>query len=125
MIRRPPRSTLFPYTTLFRSVLDLFRPRSVVCVFQATRLRGQFCAADLLHRGGDVPQAARNRRARGGRDPGGGSFRGCALPRRFPPEPESPRLESPHSALSDVALFLQKKNKKLRDAPAKRISTGD
>src|ERR1035441_10951218 len=29
MIRRPPRSTLFPYTTLFRShnVLDFFRPR--------------------------------------------------------------------------------------------------
>src|SRR3712207_7080548 len=25
MIRRPPRSTLFPYTTLFRSVLDAFR----------------------------------------------------------------------------------------------------
>src|SRR2546422_7596242 len=25
MIRRPPRSTLFPYTTLFRSVLDLGR----------------------------------------------------------------------------------------------------
>src|SRR2546430_7045638 len=24
MIRRPPRSTLFPYTTLFRSVMDLF-----------------------------------------------------------------------------------------------------
>src|SRR2546427_1942127 len=23
MIRRPPRSTLFPYTTLFRSLLDL------------------------------------------------------------------------------------------------------
>src|SRR3712207_9569247 len=29
MIRRPPRSTLFPYTTLFRSFdrLDLLRPR--------------------------------------------------------------------------------------------------
>src|SRR2546422_4248640 len=28
MIRRPPRSTLFPYTTLFRSPLDLLpRPR--------------------------------------------------------------------------------------------------
>src|SRR5258705_8188360 len=27
MIRRPPRSTLFPYTTLFRSVL-FFRPNS-------------------------------------------------------------------------------------------------
>src|SRR3989442_4760669 len=25
MIRRPPRSTLFPYTTLFRSVFDLVR----------------------------------------------------------------------------------------------------
>src|SRR3989449_8412405 len=24
MIRRPPRSTLFPYTTLFRSVLEVF-----------------------------------------------------------------------------------------------------
>src|SRR2546430_13676325 len=26
MIRRPPRSTLFPYTTLFRSVRDCIRP---------------------------------------------------------------------------------------------------
>src|SRR2546422_6236532 len=25
MIRRPPRSTLFPYTTLFRSVLEIFQ----------------------------------------------------------------------------------------------------
>src|SRR2546427_9052464 len=25
MIRRPPRSTLFPYTTLFRSVIELLR----------------------------------------------------------------------------------------------------
>src|SRR2546427_9453515 len=28
MIRRPPRSTLFPYTTLFRSHLDL--PRKII-----------------------------------------------------------------------------------------------
>src|SRR2546426_9338214 len=27
MIRRPPRSTLFPYTTLFRSRLDLLQAR--------------------------------------------------------------------------------------------------
>src|SRR5438132_8983665 len=27
MLRRPPRSTLFPYTTLFRSRLRLGRPR--------------------------------------------------------------------------------------------------
>src|SRR3712207_7011160 len=29
MIRRPPRSTLFPYTTLFRSITDSFRLWSV------------------------------------------------------------------------------------------------
>src|SRR5258708_38319110 len=28
MIRRPPRSTLFPYTTLFRSFLSLYYPGS-------------------------------------------------------------------------------------------------
>src|SRR2546426_6935953 len=28
MIRRPPRSTLFPYTTLFRSVVRTFAPNS-------------------------------------------------------------------------------------------------
>src|SRR2546427_5421948 len=33
MIRRPPRSTLFPYTTLFRSVLRPFKPREVRAVF--------------------------------------------------------------------------------------------
>src|SRR5258705_10047461 len=27
MIRRPPRSTLFPYTTLFRSAIDVYRSR--------------------------------------------------------------------------------------------------
>src|SRR3712207_8964272 len=27
MIRRPPRSTLFPYTTLFRSIKDLLNKR--------------------------------------------------------------------------------------------------
>src|SRR5262245_65140059 len=40
MIRRPPRSTLFPYTTLFRSTYDLpldSDPREVVL-----RLKGEF-----------------------------------------------------------------------------------
>src|SRR5256885_11051740 len=30
MIRRPPRSTLFPYTTLFRSHAEHDRPRDVI-----------------------------------------------------------------------------------------------
>src|SRR5256885_6774204 len=41
MIRRPPRSTLFPYTTLFRSLLRRFsRPRrhSLQCEIQRREL---------------------------------------------------------------------------------------
>src|SRR3989442_14297308 len=41
MIRRPPRSTLFPYTTLFRSV-ELF-PRSTP-VGDSSRIQGAKCA---------------------------------------------------------------------------------
>src|SRR5436309_4799164 len=43
MIRRPPRSTLFPYTTLFRSILafrrdgDLLQHR-LVCTLQVVRI---------------------------------------------------------------------------------------
>src|SRR2546422_1448920 len=37
MIRRPPRSTLFPYTTLFRSVLDEFA-RDLTQVARETKL---------------------------------------------------------------------------------------
>src|SRR5258707_10254055 len=32
MIRRPPRSTLFPYTTLFRSIVSASGPRAAVAV---------------------------------------------------------------------------------------------
>src|SRR2546425_5935048 len=35
MIRRPPRSTLFPYTTLFRSALTPPLPERVVFLVQA------------------------------------------------------------------------------------------
>src|SRR3712207_8197545 len=34
MIRRPPRSTLFPYTTLFRSRLDLAQYRELAAFAQ-------------------------------------------------------------------------------------------
>src|SRR3712207_7918070 len=36
MIRRPPRSTLFPYTTLFRSVLRFPSARSSPVIYRAT-----------------------------------------------------------------------------------------
>src|SRR2546430_9381628 len=41
MIRRPPRSTLFPYTTLFRSLIRVQyteRERSVVLLFRPLKL---------------------------------------------------------------------------------------
>src|SRR3712207_7778815 len=34
MIRRPPRSTLFPYTTLFRSVQHTFLPQPLFQTFE-------------------------------------------------------------------------------------------
>src|SRR5438552_17986316 len=34
MIRRPPRSTLFPYTTLFRSDLDIAKTRGLDVVYK-------------------------------------------------------------------------------------------
>src|SRR3712207_2133430 len=45
MIRRPPRSTLFPYTTLFRSVSELLgyleRNRAALVPYAARRRRGE------------------------------------------------------------------------------------
>src|SRR5437667_11367338 len=49
MIRRPPRSTLFPYTTLFRS------PTPRPCDARGPRSRGLVWATDGLVRGGRPP----------------------------------------------------------------------
>src|SRR2546426_7189757 len=61
MIRRPPRSTLFPYTTLFRSVLGLLERHGKALLragmIEAVREGARFLAA----RGGRPPRAARNR----------------------------------------------------------------
>src|SRR2546422_182071 len=53
MIRRPPRSTLFPYTTLFRSVRD--------CSCQARRYGGRH---RLKTRGPTVPRGPKRRQCR-------------------------------------------------------------
>src|SRR3712207_7663384 len=50
MIRRPPRSTLFPYTTLFRSdyVVKPFKPKELVARMRARLRRGEDAAPELL-----------------------------------------------------------------------------
>src|SRR2546422_7739696 len=88
MIRRPPRSTLFPYTTLFRS------PRS--------RVRAD---------GGDAAPRGR-RRARGESRvlSDGGPARPAAA--RAPGDRKSTRLNSSHGYIS-YAVFCLKKKKKI------------
>src|SRR5688572_31536197 len=62
MLRRPPRSTLFPYTTLFRSgrggggmaTIDDGRARLVAG--QAERLRDEAAKADKLLRQGKIDE---------------------------------------------------------------------
>src|SRR5256885_6752847 len=89
MIRRPPRSTLFPYTTLFRSV--------VVGVYAALRVRGA--------RPYPVP-VGRLRRRRGGARVAG-RLLGLREDRK------STRLNSSHLVIS-YAVFCLKKKKKTR-----------
>src|SRR2546427_6572369 len=62
MIRRPPRSTLFPYTTLFRSRVSAARNfRAKLCTpsaaIPATMLRREIFLASIVSDMGGVPGA--------------------------------------------------------------------
>src|SRR2546430_7424574 len=72
MIRRPPRSTLFPYTTLFRSLLDRLDDGIVV---------GGRDGLERPPRASRVPQAARGSRSRKRIRP----LKRCTTPRRHVP----------------------------------------
>src|SRR2546430_10165157 len=90
MIRRPPRSTLFPYTTLFRSRQDRFR-----------LARRRHDAAS--HRRESLPPAlenGRHARAVQGRGTGGGGA---------PRDRKSTPLNSRHTPNTHTVLFLSKK----------------
>src|SRR2546421_10927835 len=52
MIRRPPRSTLFPYTTLFRSPVE---PRAEQEGVRVERLGDEIDRDDLPGGGGELP----------------------------------------------------------------------
>src|SRR2546422_1276080 len=53
MIRRPPRSTLFPYTTLFRSLEDVVERRPVVFRRRRGDLRNQLGQLRVIGPHGD------------------------------------------------------------------------
>src|SRR2546426_4686716 len=85
MIRRPPRSTLFPYTTLFRSP----RPRAIRKPGSASR--------DKSCRGG-VESRTR--------------IRSNVSTTLVPTDRKSTRLNSSHLVISYAVFCLKKKNKK-------------
>src|SRR3712207_7631238 len=61
MIRRPPRSTLFPYTTLFRSVLWAgYRSRRMLVKADGGRKRGAVARITSPPNRGGEPEANRS-----------------------------------------------------------------
>src|SRR2546427_6015039 len=92
MIRRPPRSTLFPYTTLFRS-----RVHAEGQLELAHRMHLHQDSQSLIARGaGEHPQAI-------GRE------------RSYDQDRKSTRLNSSHSQIS-YAVFCLKKKKNNQEA---------
>src|SRR2546422_7281533 len=93
MIRRPPRSTLFPYTTLFRSLdaedFSGFGLAKGTVLNESVNLQRQLCFQEFLFRvgkaevGEDVPAADR----------------------------KSTRLNSSHGYISYAVFCLKKKKK--------------
>src|SRR2546430_12621806 len=88
MIRRPPRSTLFPYTTLFRSSRDGGRLRIALAAGRGAAVR-----LGLVEHGGG--------RVLGGRGAGP----------RVARDRKSTRLNPSHSPISYAVFCLEKKKK--------------
>src|SRR5688572_24201884 len=88
MIRRPPRSTLFPYTTLFRSPPIRIKGRA--------DLRSASMHVDDEHPRGGLEQRGQPREPRTDR--------------------KSTRLNSSHSQISYAVFCLKKKKKKINEA---------
>src|SRR3712207_7664738 len=98
MIRRPPRSTLFPYTTLFRSVVvERLGGQAHVPLHDALgdELDGSTADGESPRRSGLVDRSADHRQA-------GGRRRG---------DRKSTRLNSSHANISYAVFCLKKKKR--------------
>src|SRR3712207_8034746 len=98
MIRRPPRSTLFPYTTLFRSVHQLAGPV------------GGGCGGDRHHRiealGRKLNAAECGPREKADRNPDDSPYRKLHAEQE---DRKSTRLNSSHANISYAVFCLKKK----------------
>src|SRR3712207_7958164 len=92
MIRRPPRSTLFPYTTLFRSQRRDRRGPDEVAFLRAVRRRA---ARGPQRRGMDSDEGA-----------------GAAYRQGRGEDRKSTRLNSSHANISYAVFCLKKKKRK-------------
>src|SRR5256884_7326844 len=86
MIRRPPRSTLFPYTTLFRSILGVLNADDLRC--RLCRIAVPHYGSVIVYRRG-VIESVRNAWKR---------------------DRKSTRLNSSHGYISYAVFCLKKKN---------------
>src|SRR5260221_8928995 len=100
MIRRPPRSTLFPYTTLFRSSSSIVAGRIASATLGYRR-------ASLARRIGGLEKPRRER--------GGESWNGLFELRHLlhgeGRDRKSTRLNSSHTVISYAVFCLKKKKK--------------
>src|SRR3712207_8754563 len=94
MIRRPPRSTLFPYTTLFRS-------RATEDGGLMRRRRSPSQAPSATRHGDDTPSPL-----------SGHTLNALGAQRRGISDRKSTRLNSSHANISYAVFCLKKKKKK-------------
>src|SRR3712207_7431640 len=97
MIRRPPRSTLFPYTTLFRSTAFVESAVNEVVAKRMTKRQQMRWSRATVQPFLDVRTAVLN-------DTLEDAFR-----RRYPGDRKSTRLNSSHANISYAVFCLKKK----------------
>src|SRR3712207_7265913 len=102
MIRRPPRSTLFPYTTLFRSRREVAVHGLEQVELRPLRVGGEPGVREVPHRraaGRPVGGAEEGGRVRGGEE--------GALVVPHPADRKSTRLNSSHANISYAVFCLK------------------
>src|SRR2546422_3704004 len=119
MIRRPPRSTLFPYTTLFRShaVVPADRRRPDVGVRQQ-KLADRGIEGEAVHA---LPCGVDQHRARAVQDVTRGDLFLSQL--KAVRDRKSTRLNSSHGYISYAVFCLKKKKETISSRRMRRVYT--